>query len=102
MKLRPVLLLTPPIGPYQELVVAYISSVVPSSPLPTGIILDPNQPAFVHTHLKVISVLRLHKLATVHTKSLRRLLGSIPSEIQDAVQEKLRFVFNLSDCTGFR
>ena len=43
MKLRPVLLLTPPIGFVPEVLVAYISSVMPASPLPSDIVLDPGQ-----------------------------------------------------------
>jgi mRNA interferase MazF len=62
MKLRPVLLLTDPIGPNREVLVAYISSVVPSLLLPSDILLDPNQTEAQATNLKVISVLRLHKL----------------------------------------
>ena len=40
MKLRPVLLLAAQIGPVPEVVVAYISSVIPAQPLPTDILLD--------------------------------------------------------------
>lgn len=41
MKLRPVLLLTGPAGNVPETLVAYISSVIPSSLLPTDLMLDP-------------------------------------------------------------
>jgi len=40
-KLRPVLLLTPPIGPVPELLVAYITTVLPAAALPSDLILDP-------------------------------------------------------------
>jgi hypothetical protein len=62
MNLRPVLLLTEPIGPKREVLVAYISSVVPSLLLPSDILLDSGQTEAQATNLKVISVLRLHKL----------------------------------------
>lgn len=39
MKLRPVLLLTTPIGPVPEILVAYISSVMPSPLLASDLIL---------------------------------------------------------------
>jgi mRNA interferase MazF len=42
MKLRPVLLLTPSVGPIPEVLVAYISSVVPSKPLPSDLIVEPS------------------------------------------------------------
>jgi hypothetical protein len=41
MKLRPVLLLTAAVGTASEVLVAYISSVVPASLLASDILLDP-------------------------------------------------------------
>src|SRR5437867_456855 len=55
MKLRPVLLLTGTVGSVPEVLVAYISSVLPAQPLPSDLILDPTQPAFQTTNLKVPS-----------------------------------------------
>jgi mRNA interferase MazF len=65
MKLRPVLLLSVPIGKLPEVLVAYISSVVPIQLLPSDLLLDPQAPEFQSTGLKISSVLRLHKLATI-------------------------------------
>jgi PemK-like, MazF-like toxin of type II toxin-antitoxin system len=72
MKLRPVLTLTGPIGTVPEILVAYISSVIPTQAMPTDILLDPSQSDHKSANLKVISVVRLHKLATLHTSSLAR------------------------------
>jgi mRNA interferase MazF len=79
MKLRPVLLLTGAVGAIPEVLVAYISSVIPAQFLPTDMLLDPSKPAFHSTHLKTLSALRLHKLATIHASSLVRYLGRIDS-----------------------
>lgn len=95
MKLRPVLLLNDPVGPNAEILVAYISSVVPSVLLPSDILLDPNQPETQTTNLKTTSVLRLHKLATIHGTSVRRYLGKIAATIEDQVKAKLRGLLNL-------
>ena len=95
MKLRPVLLLTGPIGSIPEVLVAYISSVVPIQPLPSDIVLDPNRPGLQSTHLKTVSALRLHKLATIHTSSLARYLGSLEAAAQRAVSAKLRELLEL-------
>jgi mRNA interferase MazF len=62
-KLRPVLLLTEPIGFIPEILVAYISSVIPAQLLPSDLLLDPGKSEFQSTRLKTISALRLHKLA---------------------------------------
>ena len=90
MKLRPVLLLTETLGSVPEVLVAYISSVVPAQLLPSDMLLDPGKPEFRSTHLKVISVLRLHKLATIHCSSLARYLGTVDATAQGTVTRKLR------------
>lgn len=86
MKLRPVLLLTGILGSVPEVLVAYISSVLPAQPLPSDLILDPAQP----TNLKVRSALRLHKLATIHSSSLARRLGALESTQQSVVAANSR------------
>jgi len=89
MKLRPVLLLTGPIGPIPEILVVYISSVIPSQPLPSDMLLDPALPQFRSTHLKTTSALRLHKLATIHCTSLVRYLGHLEKDAWLMVSQKL-------------
>jgi len=95
MKLRPVLLLTGPLGSVPEILVAYISSVTPAQLLPTDLILDPTKPEFRSTHLKTKSVLRLHKLATIHCSSLARSLGSLDAASLASVFNKLKQLFGI-------
>lgn len=95
MKLRPVLLLTGAVGAISEVLVAYISSVLPAQPLASDVILDPAQPAFRTTNLKVRSTLRLHKLATIHSSSLARRLGALHIDQRRMVTAKLRVLLDL-------
>jgi mRNA interferase MazF len=95
MKLRPVLLLTASVGSIPEVLVAYISSVIPAELLPSDLILDPALPEFRDSHLKVASALRLHKLATIHCSSLVRRLGKINSPEQAIVAARLRRLLGL-------
>jgi len=95
MKLRPVLVLTGPVGPMPEVLVAYISSVIPTQTIPSDLLLDPSETQFRATNLKVKSVLRLHKLATIHTSSLVRYLGDVDQETLHSVSTKLRDLLNL-------
>lgn len=95
MKLRPVLLLTGPIGSVPEVLVAYISSVVPSALLPTDIVLDPATAEHAATMLKTRSVVRLHKLATVHTRNVVRRLGTLSDATSLEVKERLRSLLEL-------
>jgi mRNA interferase MazF len=95
MKLRPVLSLTGPVGNVPEVLVAYISSVIPTGLLPSDLLLDPTLPEFRSTNLKTLSALRLHKLATIHCSSLVRYLGRVDSRTQGAVASKLRDLLQL-------
>jgi mRNA-degrading endonuclease toxin of MazEF toxin-antitoxin module len=95
MKLRPVLLLTGTVGIGTEIVVAYISSVIPAALLPSDILLDPSLPEHQGARLKAVSVLRLHKIATIHLTSLQRYVGSISTATQQTVDTALRSVLNL-------
>ena len=95
MKLRPVLLLTPPIGAPAEVLVAYISSVMPSELLPSDIVLNPQTSEGQVTNLKTTSVLRLHKLATIHTTNVRRYLGKLAAVTEQEVNAKLTTLLNL-------
>jgi hypothetical protein len=45
--------------------------------LPTDLVIDPAAQNFRSSGLKVLSVLRLHKVATIHVSSLARRLGHV-------------------------
>ena len=95
MKLRPVLLLTGKIGSVPEVLAAYISSVIPPMLLPTDIVLDPAAAEHASSHLKTISVLRLHKLATIHARNIVRCLGVLSPSVAAEVDQKLRVLLSL-------
>lgn len=95
MKLRPVLLLTERVGTGTEIIVAYISSVVPATLLSSDILLNPSQPEYLSTGLRLTSVLRLHKMATIHHTSIQRHLGQISPDIQQEVDVRLRQILRL-------
>jgi mRNA interferase MazF len=80
MKVRPVLVLSPVTGPAAEVLVASISSVIPDQLLATDIMLDPLTDPDRETNLKTRSVLRLHKVATIHRTNLPRHLGQLSSD----------------------
>jgi hypothetical protein len=95
MKVRPVLLLTEPLGAVPEILVAYISSVIPARLLPSDLILDLVRTEFRSTNLKTSSALRLHKLATIHRSSLARYLGVLDSGSCSTVASKLKDLLKL-------
>lgn len=95
VKLRPVLVLTGRIGTVPEVVTAYISSVIPTSLLQSDLILDPSTPDNRSTNLKTKSVLRLHKVATLHDRLLSRRLGELSPATQLIVNAKLKAMLGL-------
>src|SRR5262249_44039347 len=95
MKLRPVLLLTGTLGSVPEVLVAYISSVTLAQILPLDLMLDQSKPEYRSTHLKTTSVLRLHKLATIHSSNLVRSLGSLEASSLIVVAGKLKQLLGL-------
>jgi mRNA-degrading endonuclease toxin of MazEF toxin-antitoxin module len=95
MKLRPVLALTGSLGVVPEVLVAYISSVVPASLLPSDIVLDTTLSEHQSTHLKTKSVVRLLKLATIHVRSVVRRLGNVSPAVGAEVDSKLRTLLAL-------
>jgi len=90
MKLRPVLVLSAVTGPSAEVLVSYVSSVVPADLLPTDLVIDPRSAADQTTRLKTVSVVRLHKLATIHRTSLVRYLGDLSATRLDDAKARLR------------
>jgi mRNA-degrading endonuclease toxin of MazEF toxin-antitoxin module len=95
MKLRPVLTLTGPVGHVPEILVAYISSVIPNPLLPTDMLLDPLVAEFQSTNLKTRSALRLHKLATLHASAIVRRLGDLSAKSASEVDQRLRVLLHL-------
>jgi hypothetical protein len=94
-KPRPVLLLTGPLGTVPEVLAAYMTSVIPPTLLPTDILIDPKQPEHAGTNLKQVTLLRLHKLATIHDTDVYRHLGQVSATTWADVEKKLRQLLNL-------
>ncbi len=66
-KVRPAVCLTEPIGGHHHVILAFISSRIPTDLLETDLILDSKDAEFVSTGLKVSSTIRSHRLMTVTT-----------------------------------
>ena len=93
-KVRPAVCLTDPIGPHRHVVLAFISSQIPADLLDTDLVLNPSQPGFAGTGLRVASTLRLHRLMTATTKLILRDLGDLSPAMWAAAVERLHKLFN--------
>ena len=58
-------------------------------------VLDPVTAQHASTMLKTRSVLRLHKLATLHTRNVVRCLGTLSAATSLEVKERLRSLLEL-------
>ena len=95
-KVRPAVCLTDPIGPHNHIILAFITSRVPDSPLESDLVIDSSSAGFASTGLRVSSMLQLHRLMTVTQTLLQRELGRLPAEMQTQVNERLCKLFNLT------
>jgi hypothetical protein len=59
------------------------------------LILDPNKSEYRSTHLKTTSVLRVHRLATIHCSSLVRSLGTLEAYSFAVVASKVKQLLGL-------
>ena len=92
--LRPALVVSPgQIG--EDVVLVANSSVVRGSRISTDCIVDTGHAEFPQTGLRVTSVLRLHKLATVERAVIVRRLGRIGPQLQAEVDKLLPTVLGL-------
>ena len=94
-KVRPAVCLTEPIGPHQHIVLAFISSQVPSDLHETDLVIDFKDPGFVQTGLRVSSTLRLHRLMTIAKNVIQRELGILSPSVEKIVDKKLHLLFGL-------
>jgi len=78
-KARPVLLLAPVPGPYEDWLIAMISTQLQHAVEGFDEILDPREPDFQQSGLKLASVIRVGRLAVVGADVLLGAIGEINS-----------------------
>lgn len=90
---RPALVLSPgAIG--EDVILAGISSVIRGA-IATDLLVDTTHPEFPSTGLRVPSVIRLHKLATVERSVIVRQLGRVGPQLATEVDLRLRLAVGL-------
>jgi mRNA interferase MazF len=82
-------------GKAHYVILAFISSRISSSPLPTDLTISATDPDFAATGLHASSKLRLHRLMTVTTSIIKRELGQLPKRTQLLAKQKLTTLFGL-------
>ena len=95
VKVRPAVCLSNPIGPHQHVIVAFLTSRIPTELLDSDLILDSGLADFPATGLRVSSTLCLHRMMTISTTLVLRELGKVSTRIQVEIDSRLRRLFNL-------
>jgi mRNA interferase MazF len=94
-KVRPGVIVSPdPQG--TDVVIAFISSVIPAAPARTDWLLPLDHPDFGLAGLKSASAFRLGKLLTLHRALVLRRLGRVSSGIQRELDARLRQAVGLA------
>ena len=81
----------------EDVLVAFLSSVVPISPrAPTEFVLEPSHPDFSKTGLKGATTFKLAKLVCLHRSLILRKLGHVSPSIQRELDVRLARAVGLS------
>ncbi len=95
-KVRPALIVSSNNRKDNDVIIAFISSVVePDNLSQTYILLDSKDIIFKETGLKTISVIRIEKLATIDKKIILGELESIDKQFMNRIDENLKIVLDL-------
>ncbi len=95
-KVRPAVCLTDPVGPYDHVVLAFITSRINPESLDSDLVLAPGMDGFRETGLQIASTLRLHRLLTVSESVIARELGWLGADLMAQVERRLKNLFQIS------
>ena len=96
-KVRPAVILSPSDRRGDDVILAFISSVLSDGRLQeTDVPLRRSDSYFLSTGLKVDSVFKMDKLVTVDSQILLGELGTVPSGLMRMLDEKLKIALGLS------
>ena len=94
-KVRPAVCLTEPIGIYNHIILAFITSQISANLMDSDILIESNNIDFAATGLRVASILKLNRLITVRKTLIKRELGQLSPTLQYQIDQKLRQLFEL-------
>lgn len=86
-KVRPAVVIS--LDPKEDVLVAFISSVIPDHPASTEWVLPMDHPEFHVTGLKCASVIKADKLLTIHRSLILCRLGHLGPESQATLDQRL-------------
>ncbi|MCG3157995.1 MAG: hypothetical protein DKINENOH_04636 [bacterium] len=79
-----------------DVILAFISSQIPASPPPSSLLLASSEPEFQQTGLKIDSVIRLDKIATIERYLITRRLGRLPDSKREEMENAWAYALRIS------
>jgi mRNA interferase MazF len=79
-----------------DIIIAFISSVVPPQLEPTDYLFNTEHTDFTSTGLKKDSVIKLNKLATVNASVLSGEIGKVSSDTMQEIDKRLKIALGLN------
>jgi mRNA interferase MazF len=93
-KVRPALCLTSEIGEYNHVIIAFITSKIPSDLVESDLVINKKSKNYIGTGLTVDSVIRLHKIVTIPKSLIKRKLGVINESVKVEIKRKIEQLFD--------
>ena len=78
-----------------DIVVAYISSVMPTVPSPEDVLIPQSRSSSIRTGLLSDSVIQLDKLATIEKSLIINTLGEVDNDLKTEINPKLAACYRL-------
>jgi len=94
-KVRPGVVVSRSDRPGEDVILTSVSSVVPLRLVPTDLFVDPSHPSFHETGLKVPSLVKCDKLASVQRRLILGELGQLPTSVLRELDQCLRHALDL-------
>lgn len=94
-KVRPAVVVSPADRPGEDVILAFISSVKPPTLLPTDLSIETSHPDFPGSGLKVASIVKCDKLATVQRPIILGELGALSPSLLLELNVRLRLALGL-------
>ncbi|WP_077348994.1 type II toxin-antitoxin system PemK/MazF family toxin [Algoriphagus sp. A40] len=94
-KVRPALCLSEPIGKFEHVIVAFISSKISDQLEETELELNPMDNLWQKTGLITKSILKLHKMVALPKNLILRELGMFPQDKKHELDHKIKEIFGL-------
>lgn len=94
-KVRPALCLSEPIGKFEHVIVAFISSKISDQLEESEFEIKPEEEEWQQTGLIVPSVLKLHKMISLPKTLILRELGYFPKSKLEDLEKRIKMIFKI-------